>query len=66
VPARGDHCAWAVDEKLKHKQVVWGREIAVAVLIGKRDKLDFLRPLVSELERTLLEIKAGQLREVGV
>ena len=55
-----------VDQKLKYQQAVSGRDIAVVVLVAKRKKIDFLRPLVLELERTLLEVKAGELREVGV
>jgi hypothetical protein len=42
------------------------RDIAVVVLVAKRNKIDFLRPLVPQLEQTLLEVKAGELREVGI
>lgn len=55
-----------VDQKLKYQQSVSGRQIAVVVLVAKRNKIEFLRPLVAELERVLLEVKAGELREVGV
>lgn len=55
-----------VDQKLKYQQAVSGRDIAVVVLVAKRNKIDFLRPLVPKLERTLLEVKAGELREVRV
>jgi predicted nuclease of predicted toxin-antitoxin system len=54
-----------VDQKMKYQQAVAGRDIAVVVLVAKRNKIDFLRPLVPQLERTLLEVKAGELREVG-
>lgn len=54
-----------VDQKLKYQQAVAGRDIAVVVLVAKRNKIDFLRPLVPQLERTLLEVKPGDLREVG-
>lgn len=54
-----------VDQKLKYQQSVAGRNIAVVVLIARRNRIEFLRPLVPELERTLAEIKAGELREVG-
>ena len=55
-----------VDQKLKYQQSMAGRNIAVVVLAARRNKIEFLRPLVPELERTLGEIKPGQLREVGV
>ena len=55
-----------VDRKLRYQQSVVGRNIAVVVLVARRNKIEFLRPLVPELERTLTEIKPGELREVGV
>jgi hypothetical protein len=55
-----------VDQKLKYQQSMAGRHIAVVVLVAPRNKIEFLRPLVPELERTLREIKRGELREVGV
>ena len=55
-----------VDQKLKYQQSVAGRNIAVVVLVARRNKIEFLRPLVPDLERTLAEIKPGELREVGV
>ena len=55
-----------VDRKLKYQQSIAGRNIAVVVLVARRNKIEFLRPLVTELERTLAEIKPGELREVGV
>ena len=53
-----------VDQKLKYQQAVTGRDIAVVVLVAKRNKIDFLRPLLPELER-MLEVKPGELREIG-
>jgi hypothetical protein len=55
-----------VDQRIKYQQSVAGRNIAVVVLLARRNKIDFLRPLIPELERTLREIKPGDLREVGV
>jgi predicted nuclease of predicted toxin-antitoxin system len=55
-----------VDRRIKYQQSVAGRDIAVVVLLARRNKIEFLRPLVPELERVLTEIKPGQLREVGV
>lgn len=53
-----------VDQKLKYQQSVAGRSIAVVVLVARRNKIEFLRPLVPDLERTLTQIKPGELREV--
>lgn len=55
-----------VDQKLKYQQSVAGRSIAVVVLVTRRNKIEFLRPLVPDLERTLTQIKPGELREVHV
>ncbi|MBI1816191.1 MAG: DUF5615 family PIN-like protein [Deltaproteobacteria bacterium] len=55
-----------VDQRIKYQQAVAGRDIAVVVLVARRNKIEFLRPLVPELERILTEIKPGELREVGV
>jgi predicted nuclease of predicted toxin-antitoxin system len=55
-----------VDQKLKYQQSVAGRNIAVVVMVARRNKIEFLRPLVPDLERTLSQIKPGELREVGV
>jgi hypothetical protein len=55
-----------VDQKLKYQQSMAGRNIAVVVLVARRNKIEFLRPLVADLERLLGEIKPGELREVGV
>ena len=54
-----------VDQKLKYQQAVTGRDIAVVVLVAKRNKIDFLRQLLPELERVLLDVKPGELREIG-
>ena len=55
-----------VDQKLKYQQSVTGRTIAVLVLVARRNKIEFLRALVPELERVLLEVQPGDLREIGV
>jgi hypothetical protein len=53
-----------VDQRIKYQQSLAGRNLAVVVLVARRNKIDFLRPLVPELERILTEIKPGELREV--
>jgi hypothetical protein len=55
-----------VDRKLKYQQSVVGRNIAVVVLVARRNKIEFLRPLVPQLELTLGAINPGELREVDV
>lgn len=55
-----------VDRKIKYQQSVAGRDIAVVVLVARRNKIEFLRPLVPGLERALTDIKPGELGEVGV
>jgi hypothetical protein len=55
-----------VDQKLKYQQSVSGRAIAVVVLVAKRTKIEFLRPLVPKLEQALSEVKPGELREIAV
>jgi len=47
-----------VDQKLTYQQSVAGRNIAVVVLVARRNKIEFLRPLVPDLERTLGQIKS--------
>ena len=53
------------DQELKFQQTVSERNIGVVVLVAPRNKLEFLQPLVPELERILPDVKAGELREVG-
>ena len=53
-----------VDQNLKYQQSVADRNIAVVVLVAPRNKLEFLRRLVPELERVLRQVKPGKLREV--
>ena len=55
-----------VDQKLKDQQSMAGRNIAVVVLVARRNKIEFLRPLVPKVERALLEVKPGELREIRV
>jgi len=43
-----------------------GLALAVVVLVAQRNKLEFLLPLVSELNKILDEVKPGEVRRVGV
>jgi hypothetical protein len=55
-----------VDQRVKYQQSIAGRDVAVVVLVARRNKIEFLRPLVPELERIPTDIKPGELHEVGV
>lgn len=54
-----------VDRKLGYQQTIANRDIAVIVLAAPRIRIDFLRPLLDELERVLIQIRPGQLWQVG-
>ena len=54
------------DQKLSYQQNVAGFDIGVIVLAARRTKLEFLRPLVREVQRVLKEIRPGEVRRVGV
>ncbi len=43
------------DQRLSYQQSVAGVAIAVVVLVARRNKVEFLRPLVPELQRVLHE-----------
>ena len=53
------------DQRLSYQQNIADLQIAVVVLVAKRNKLEFLLPLVPTLKRALAEIKAGEMRRVG-
>lgn len=53
------------DQRLSYQQNIAAFDLAVIILIAHRNKLEFLRPLVPELLRAILEVRAGQVRRVG-
>ncbi len=53
------------DQRLSHQQSVASLAIAVVVLVARRNKIEFLVPLVPELERVLGEVQPGEVRQVG-
>ncbi len=55
-----------VDQRLSYQQDVTRSSIAVVVLVAKRNKIEFLLPLVPELQRVLREIQPGKVYRVGV
>jgi hypothetical protein len=54
------------DQRLSYQQSVASVAIAVVVLVARRNKFEFLRPLVPELQPVLHEVRPGEVRRVGV
>jgi hypothetical protein len=54
------------DQRLTYQQNVSGFEIAIVVLVARRNKLEFLLPLVPRLVKVLEEVKPGEVHSVGV
>jgi predicted nuclease of predicted toxin-antitoxin system len=53
------------DQRLSYQQNIAAFDLAVIVLIARRNELEFLRPLVPDLLRALVGAQAGQVRHVG-
>jgi hypothetical protein len=53
------------DQRLQHQQTIAGLDLAVVVLVARRNKLDFLLPLVPEVLNLLPELQPGEVRIVG-
>lgn len=53
------------DQRLSYQQSVSSLAIGVVVLVARRNKLEFLLPLVPELLRAIDEISPGEVRRVG-
>lgn len=54
------------DQRLSYQQTVSNFTIAVLVLVARRNKLEFLRPLVPEIQRVVGEVRPGEVRRIGV
>lgn len=54
------------DQRLSYQQSVASVAIAVVVLVARRNKVEFLRPLIPELQLVLHEVRLGEVRRVGV
>lgn len=50
------------DQRLSYQQSVASLQLAVVVLVAKRNKLEFLRPLVPALLDTIREARHGEVR----
>lgn|SRR5574341_1291183 len=53
------------DQKLGSQQNVANFDIAVIVLVARRTKLEFLRPLMQKVQQALADVRAGEVRKVG-
>ena len=54
------------DQRLSYQSNVSNFAIAVVVLVVRRNKLEFLLPLVPELKKVLRQVKPAEVRRVGV
>ena len=54
------------DQRMHSQQNVARHDIAVVVLVARRNKVDFLVPLVPELVKVLATVKSGEVYRVGV
>ena len=54
------------DQRISYQQAVSKFAIVLVVLVARRNKLEFLLPLVPELRRVLEHAKPGQVHRVGV
>ena len=54
------------DQKLSYQQNVANFDIAVIVLVARRTKLEFSRPLMRKVKLALTEVRPGEVRKVGL
>ena len=55
-----------VDQRLSYQQDVERFSIAIVVLVARRNKLEFLLPLMPELRRVLGDVQPGKVYHVSV
>lgn len=53
------------DQQLNYQQNVSRFPISVVVLVGRRNKIEFLLPLVPELRRLLPQVQPGNVYRIG-
>ena len=53
------------DQKLSSQQNIANFDIAVIVLVARRTKLEFSRPLMRKVKLALTEVRPGEVRKVG-
>ena len=55
-----------VDQRLSYQQDVERFSIAIVVLVARRNKLEFLLPLMPELRRVLGDVQPGKVYQLNV
>lgn len=55
-----------VDQSLRYQQDISRFSIGVVVLVARRNKIEFLLPLVAELRQLLPNIQPGKVYRIGV
>lgn len=53
------------DQRLNYQQRVSTHAIAVVVLVARRNKLEYLLPLVPDPRNVLGKVKSGEVRRLG-
>lgn len=53
------------DQRLSYQHNVQNFPIAVVVLVARRNKLEFLSPLIPELIKVLEQVRPGEVRYIG-
>jgi hypothetical protein len=54
------------DQRLSYQQAVSKCEIALVVLVARRNKIEFLLRLLPDLRRVLADVEPGRVHRVGV
>ena len=54
------------DQRLSYQQDIVRFSIAVVVLVARRNKIEFLLPLIPELRRVLGDVQPGKVYQVSV
>jgi len=54
-----------LDRNLEHQQNITGNDIPIIVLIARRSRIDYLKPLVPQVLESLQTLKRGQVIHIG-
>jgi hypothetical protein len=54
-----------VDRNIAFQQNLQGLQIAIIAMVATSNRLRDLRPLMSEVRKTLSQVKSGEVRRVG-
>ncbi len=53
------------DQNLQYQQNIQGYKIAVIVLVVKANRLEYLKPLIPQVLKTILVIKTGEILRIS-